>query len=126
VFTRFGNVLLIVAMLATTGSHWLLLQSVAWTTMLADNLRSDCFVEAVQKTFDGRHPCCLCKEISAGRTSEKKAEFAPALQKLEFVLKQMTFVFAAPRDFSVQPEIPVLIRESIHKPPTPPPRSFFA
>jgi hypothetical protein len=126
VFTRLGNILLIVAMLATTGSHWLLLQSVAWTTMLAGNLQSDSFVDAVEKTFDGRHPCCMCKEISAGKKSEKKTEFAPTVPKLEFVLKRMAFVFAAPRDFTMQSESPVLIRETLQKPPTPPPRFFFA
>jgi hypothetical protein len=50
---------MIAAVLAGLGLHWTVLQSIAWTTMLADHLRADSLAEAVQKTFDGEHPCCL-------------------------------------------------------------------
>ena len=72
---RFSKFLLVVALVTTTGLHWAMLQSVAWTTMLADNLRTQSLAEAVTHTFDGRHPCCLCNAIAAGRKSEKKKEF---------------------------------------------------
>jgi hypothetical protein len=117
---------MIVALLAATGTHWMLLQSVAWTTMLADNLRNGSFVEAVEKTFDGQHPCSLCKRISAEKKSEKKADFPPSAQRLEFISKRTVFVFAAPSDFRVQPESSVLVRQLAHKPPTPPPRALFS
>jgi hypothetical protein len=37
VFGRIGNIFLVLALVAMLGAHWTLLQTVAWTTMLADN-----------------------------------------------------------------------------------------
>jgi len=76
VFIRIGKIFLVLALVAMLGAHWALLQTVAWTTMLADNLRSGSLHDAVTRTFDGQHPCCLCKAIAAGKQSEKKAEFS--------------------------------------------------
>src|SRR4051794_17579576 len=104
VFVRLGNIFLIVALLAATGTHWALLQSVAWTTMLAGNLRTGSFSEAVQKTFDGKHPCNLCKEIKTGQRSEKKPKFSYSLHKLEFVTERVAFVFDSPPEFILSPE----------------------
>ena len=73
-----------VALIAATGAHWALLQSVAWTTMLADNLRTHSLSESVARTFDGKYPCPLCKAIAAAKKSEKKSEFTLQTQKLEF------------------------------------------
>ena len=69
-FVRIGNCLVIAALVATTGAHWALLQSVAWTTMLADNLRAYSLSESVARTFDGKFPCPICKAIAAGKKSE--------------------------------------------------------
>ena len=122
---KFGQVLLIVAVLAATGSHWIVLQSVAWTTMLADNLQNQSFTEAVQRTFDGKHPCCLCKEIAKGKQSEKKSEFQVELKKLEFSYTPFVFVFAPPLHFwevRVPQNSPPLL---VHSPPIPPPKEFL-
>ena len=97
---RFGKFLVVVALVTTTGLHWAVLQSVAWTTMLADNLRTQSLTEAVTHTFDGNHPCCLCKAIAAGRKSEQKKEFTAPLQKLEFHAGQRKLCFDCPVEFS--------------------------
>ena len=99
-FTRFGHVLLIVALLAATGAHWTVLQSVAWTTMLADNLRNTSLSEAVQRTFDGKHPCSLCKNISDGKKTQKKCEFPVWTTKLEFISERPVFRLQPPATFS--------------------------
>src|SRR5258708_36952071 len=83
VFNRLGHVLLIVALLCATGSHWVMLQSVAWATMLAENARTDSFQTALAKTFDGRHPCALCRQIAQGRQPEKKSDPQLDIKKLE-------------------------------------------
>ena len=56
------------------GLHWALLQTVAWTGMLITYSRDASFKTAVAKTFDGEHPCPLCKAIKKGRAEEKKQE----------------------------------------------------
>ena len=120
--TRFGHVLLIVALLTATGAHWTVLQSVAWTTMLADNLRSASFSDAVQRTFDGKHPCALCKNISVGKKSEKKAEFPLQLKKLEFTHNGTCFIFAAPAHFWLASTSVDSLQSVSHTPPAPPPK----
>lgn len=64
-----------VAMLVLSlGLHWALLQTVAWTGMLITYARDGSLQEAVAKTFDGRHPCALCKVVKEGREEEQKQE----------------------------------------------------
>ena len=117
---------LIVALLSASGTHWLVLQSVAWTTMLADNLRTASLPEAVQRTFDGKHPCSLCKKIDDGKKTQKKSEFPTWARQLEFVSERPVFIFSPPRHFQVMPRHNDSARELFHRPPVPPPRSLPA
>lgn len=109
----------------STGVHWAALQTVAWTTMLATHLRHDSLAEAVNKTFDGQHPCCLCRAIAAAKQSEKKsAALAPAL-KMEFPLPAEKIRLFPPSQFTVLP-VPNRFAEPLaDKPPLPPPRGCF-
>lgn len=122
---RLGHALLIAALLAATGGHWTLLQTVAWTNMLATNLRTNCFEEAVVKTFDGQHPCKLCKVVSAGKNSEKQAEFPTLAKKLEFTLPAQPFIFSAPTRFYLQAGTRAQADSTLRIPPVPPPRSIL-
>lgn len=121
-FVRLGNIFLIGALLAATGAHWAVLQSVAWTAMIADNLRTHSMGEAVTCTFDGKHPCCLCKAIAAGKKSEKKNEFTLQLKKLEFPPSPASLVLVAPSQFRFLPAANTFAESLAFQPPTPPPR----
>ncbi len=68
---RFFTVLVLVFSL---GLHWALLQTIAWTGMIVSYSQDASLKEALAKTFDGKHPCCLCKVVQQGRTDEKKQE----------------------------------------------------
>ena len=122
VFVRIGHVLLILALLAATGGHWAVLQTVAWTNMLADNLRTQSFGAAIARTFDGQHPCSMCKAISQGKKAEKKTEFPLLAKRLEFVCERGAFIFSAPSDFRFVTETQTVYRQILHRPPVPPPR----
>ena len=123
-FKRLGHLLLIVALLAATGGHWAVLQSVAWTTMIAANLSTESFSDAVKNTFDGQHPCSLCQAVSTGKKSEQKSEApAPELKKFEYVNESPRFAFAAPLQFILLPEFQAVLRERNLSPPVPPPRA---
>jgi len=126
VFAQFGRFCVIVALVLTTGAHWAALQTVAWTTMLADHLRTDSLSEAVTRTFDGRHPCSLCKAIAAGKKSEKKNEFTLQTQKLEFPPSPKNFVLVAPSCFRLLPQTDTFAESLVFQPPVPPPRNLFA
>ena len=123
-FRRFGYALLIVAVLAATGTHWIVLQSVAWTTMLAGNLGTTSVYQAVERTFDGQHPCCLCKQIRAGKQTEKKSEFHAGWKKLEFSYAVSAFRFEAPSHFYEVRAIDDTADLFAHAPPVPPPRQL--
>jgi hypothetical protein len=125
VFKRLGKIFLVLALAAMLGAHWALLQTVAWTTMLADNLQSNSFQVAAEKTFDGKHPCCLCKAIAAGKQSEKKTEFSLQSQKLEFPPLKENFIPIAPSQFQLLPQGNLFAKSLPQKPLLQPPRGLF-
>src|SRR5579862_8138180 len=90
---------MIVAVLSATGTHWLAFQSVAWTTMLAEHLQTSSFTQALRCTFDGKHPCCLCKEIAKDKQSEKKSDVQFELKKLDLSLTDFEIAFCPPSAF---------------------------
>jgi hypothetical protein len=126
VFVRLGKFFLVISLVATLGAHWALLQTVAWTTMLADNLRTHSLSESVARTFDGKYPCPICKAIAAGKKSEKKSEFTLQMQKLEFPPAKESPALIAPSDFQLLPLADSFAESFIPQPLTPPPRGFFA
>lgn len=120
-FVRLGHAMLIVALLAATGGHWALLQTVAWSNMLANNLQSASFSEALVRTFDGKHPCNLCHEIASAKKTEKKSELPNLGKKLEFTSERPAFVFSAPTDFVLLIAMAESLASWSEAPPTPPP-----
>jgi hypothetical protein len=122
---RIGNILLIVALLAAMGGQWAVLQSVAWVGMVASYSQNTPLKEALTKTFDGKHPCCLCKAIAATKKSEKKNEFTSQFQKIEFPPLKENPLLIAPANFQLFPLINSSAKSLGQKPLTPPPREFF-
>jgi len=92
--------------------------------MFASNLQSDSFVQAVSKTFDGQHPCCLCKAIAAAKKSGKKsAAVLPGL-KMEFTLVAGKISLFPPAPSALVLKNDILAEFFADKPPLPPPRSL--
>ncbi len=126
VMDRVRNTLLIFVLVAGTGAHWGALQSVAWTRMLAENLRTASFADAVMRTFDGQHPCSLCKVIASAKKSEKCMEFPQPVIKLEFPLTTRSLLLVAPTRFQLVPIGNEFVESLSRQPPTPPPRATSA
>jgi hypothetical protein len=122
VFVRLGHILLILALLGATGGHWAVLQTIAWADMLAKNLQTESVGTALTKTFDGQHPCKMCKQISAGKQAEKQSELPLQIKKLEFVSERPAFVFIAPQEFRLAPIFLPELDGLTHRPSVPPPR----
>ena len=125
-FVRGGKIIVIALLVLTTGAHWAALQTVAWTKMLATNLRHDSFAEAVGKTFDGDHPCCLCKAIAAAKKSEKQSEAVSPVLKMEFppVAGNWNLIPLARFEMTSRKNFVAELLSS--PPPFPPPRTCFA
>jgi hypothetical protein len=125
VLLRLGKVLVVFTLILTLGAHWALLQTVAWTTMLANNLQSGSLRAAVTKTFDGQHPCCLCKAIANAKKTGQKNELTSQDLKLDLLLTQKDFPLIAPSPTELFPRHDLSSESVSSQPPTPPPRPFF-
>ena len=120
---RLTNLLMTLGLVFSIGLHWSLLQSVAWTTMLVGNLGKTSFSRAVQFTFDGKHPCALCKAIASGKQAEKKKTDSPApLKKFEGMNRAIVLVILPPASFPRVTSPDAVPEPLAHAPPTPPPR----
>ncbi len=117
--------LIALALASSIGLHWTLLQAVAWAGMIVSYSQESPIGEAVVKTFDGHHPCTLCKQIAKGKQSEKKSDYKFELKKLEFPYAPCAFIFRAPSSFSETRVAHVRADVLTAAPPVPPPRGFF-
>ena len=68
----------VVLLSVSLGLHWAALQSVAWTSMLLSRARTGSLTEALQTTFDGKHPCRLCLVVREGRAADQPSPDSPA------------------------------------------------
>lgn len=64
---------LVAVLMISIGLHWAVLQSAAWVGMaVAYSVEKGSVVEGLSDTFDGDHPCPLCKAVEKGVESEKQ------------------------------------------------------
>lgn len=83
IIRRLGCAMMALALFLFAGGHWALLQGVAWVTMVHDFSRGDSLTQAVEKTFDGKHPCAMCKKIAKAKNSDASGENAPVTVKMD-------------------------------------------
>ena len=115
---------MVLSLCAAVGLHWAALQSIAWAGMLLNYSRSGSVASAIVKTFDGRHPCPLCKAIGKGEQGAKKQDFQPGA-KMDMDYRRVAALLIPPmQDFSW----PAFAPESSGfspEPSVPPPRSSY-
>ncbi len=80
--------------------------------------------EALVKTFDGKHPCKLCKAVQAGKSAEKKPDVQKVKTKLDFCLYSKQVVVLSAPHAPFQMTSIGLVAARAESPPTPPPRSL--
>jgi hypothetical protein len=115
-----GHWILLGILFVSLGGHLALLQTVAWGNMLVDYSKSASFSEAAKMTFDGGHPCSLCKVVEESKKQEEKKPLLKATAKMEVALPLAvrlndpvgkSFVIAVPeydgQDSRVRLEVPV-------------------
>jgi hypothetical protein len=117
---RITNLILALTLVATIGGHWAFLQTVAWVGMTISYSQESCLSQAMAKTFDGKHPCKLCKFVSEGKKSEQKSEMKLQLKKVDyFTDSSTTFYFS--RQIQISHSVQPLLSARSLAPPTPPP-----
>jgi hypothetical protein len=121
---RAAQLLIAVLLIVSVGGHWAFLQSVAWVSMVIDFSKNAPLSVAVEKTFDGKHPCNLCKIVKHGQESEQKQDAIKEKIKTDSWLLADAFAFESPqprleRTSYAQPFLLPLTEA----PPLPPPRA---
>jgi hypothetical protein len=121
-----GRALTIFALCLAIGLHWAALQSIAWTTMLVAYSKQTTLSQAVAKTFDGNHPCDLCKRISRTQHSQKKPQAQSTPDKPDLICTaRFIRIIRSVQNFPYA-ESAVHFFERGQSPPVPPPRASLA
>jgi len=119
-----GCIVMMAALFLSAGGHLALLQGVAWATMIRDYSHAGSMTAALEKTFDGKHPCPLCKRITAERSHEQKAPATvKAEKKAEVFLSSASTLIPLPvvRSYTYPPYPFLNVPEQLSAPPVPVP-----
>jgi len=119
-----GCIVMTAALFLSAGGHLALLQGVAWATMIWDYARTGSVTAAVEKTFDGKHPCPLCKKIAAQRSHDEKAPVTVKTEKkAEVFVGVSSQILPKPlaRSFAYPPHPFLNVPEHPSAPPVPVP-----
>jgi hypothetical protein len=119
---KLSKCLIVFALILATGGHWALLQSVAWVGMAIQFTHTDGFSTALQKTFDGKHPCKLCKVVEEGRKTSPQHEMVKLEIKFDFFCGTDPGFRISTLDYPLICSTPAAMLPRTQAPPTPPPR----
>jgi hypothetical protein len=122
-FRKASRLVVILALLASIGGHWAVLQSVAWTRMIIERTQMDSFATAVQTTLDGEHPCDMCKRITEGKQNERQSEKSPLNVKVDLLCERRLIAIVPPSEPMNFPSSPAEGTPRAERPPVPPPRA---
>ena len=122
VLRKASRLIVILALVASVGGHWAVLQSVAWTRMLIERTQTASFATAVQTTLDGEHPCDMCKRITEGQQQEQQPEQSLVKVKVDLLCELRLIAFAPPSEPMNFPSSPTEGMPRAERPPVPPPR----
>jgi hypothetical protein len=123
VIFRFARLALMCALCVSMGGPWFALQSVAWASMVVKYSQSASLAAAVAQTFDGQHPCSLCKRINAAKPGPEKSPAAqPLTAKVHLMCATGAVVLIPPVRRHVFPSFSPTDCDLTDTPPVPPPR----
>jgi len=71
---------LLLALLMANNLHLPLLQVAAWSGMMVSYSRDNTVADAITMTFDGEHPCAMCKSIEKVQTTTAEQAQPDGLQ----------------------------------------------
>ena len=119
---KLTKVAVVFSLVLAIGGQWGILQSIAWIGMAVSYSQDSALTEAISKTFDGNHPCQLCKVVQEGKKSERKQASLKVDTKLEFLPVGAFPLLHAPLLFVVRSDQTDSMRSRVESPPIPPPR----
>jgi hypothetical protein len=113
---------MVFSLICAISGPWTVLQCFAWARMAVDFAKDSNISQALAKTFDGKHPCRLCKLVEEGKKSSKATEAPSTDRKLDPCVRFETTVFqlTKPGTLPVRYVDHRCLRHDV--PPVPPPR----
>ena len=115
--------LVVLALCASIGAHWQVLQSVAWASMaISYSQDSSSLTQVLSRIFDGKHPCKLCKLVAEGKKAEKKRQAQFKISKLDLLWANQSGSILTPPMADHCICAPSVALDHSAPPPTPPPR----
>jgi hypothetical protein len=122
----FLSCVLAAMMLGLAGGHWAILQTVAWTKMIVVYSRASSVRTAITQTFDGQHPCKMCKLIQKAKQSSKQQELQqPSSRHDTAFFEACAFTFPNPPCSWIAPIADFAFPSRNDPPPVPPPRRRY-
>ena len=122
VLRRLTRLLVVFTLTLSLGAHWMFLQSIAWVGMVVNYSQHDPLIEALSKTFDGKHPCQLCKLVQNGKAQEKQQEKQKPTTKFDqFLTAGQAILLRPPKLERLALTVSSSSRARCESPPTPPP-----
>ena len=113
----------------SVGLQWSAVQVVGWVSMAVEFSRTRPVVTALEMTFDGKHPCELCKLVQDHGLRSESEKQSPPESKSEIKLLAAT-LWDNPLGWPVPlflntsfPDEPRLSLQTKKRPPVPPPRA---
>jgi hypothetical protein len=122
--SRIGFLLCSLAFLQLLGGHWAILQMGAWAGMVVSYSQQGGVITGLAQTFDGGHPCPICKAIQDGKKGEqKKAPLLTAELKKDYLASWNNFQICRESSEVVYPAFAERLLNIATEPAVPPPRS---
>ena len=119
---KFSKWFLVAALCLSIGGHWAVLQSAAWCGMIVNYSQGSTLKDGLEKTFDGKHPCKLCKFVAEGKKSEKKSDSQLKITKPDLFAANECKPFLVAPTFVLYPSVDSVSSSRFESPLTPPPR----
>jgi len=120
--STFAAFLCLMAVFQLMCAHWAILQTAAWMTMLVKYSESEGVEVGISKTFDGKHPCDLCRSIAKNKQTEKQQSSQANAAKIYLVAHAQRWTLQPPRYFWFLKTPIASLSSCDSSPPVPPPR----
>ncbi|MDX2227402.1 MAG: hypothetical protein SFY92_09975 [Verrucomicrobiae bacterium] len=115
--------MIFLALFSIGGGPRYTLQMVAWAGMLIDYSQKSGIVVAVAETFDGQHPCQMCKNIESAKKSDTSETLLKAEKKDKNLEQAAVVGLTHACSALIVVEMPRLLRaQFVSAPETGPPR----
>ena len=94
--------------------------------MIIDYSKRGTFCQAIAQTFDGAHPCSLCRVVNKAKSTEKKSDLQVLTPKVDMICPTRGTTRVRPFVHFDNAISSFSVSEIRHSPPVPPPRNSFS